>query len=333
MPILALAQPIQTGNTPLDERAKPTNYQTMPSIKTYNHVNRQDDRMSFHISRMEELYQKSKGRKNAPHRHEFYTVLLVKTARGQHVIDFTSYPLNDQQVYFISPYQVHQLIEDTPSFGYSIAFSPSFLTHNNISLQFIDNLNLFHGAGDTPPLMPNREEIGQLERYAEELISVHRSTISFKYEALGALVRLLLIQCNNLRHSPATNDFYTENTGHALLQNYKRLLNEHYSNWHNVSDYANELHVTADYLNRVVKGLTGKTAKEHIQSRIIVASKRLIYFSSLSNKELAYQLGFSEPANFSAFFKKCTGLSPSEFKKQEERQRNTREVSTHVGNP
>ncbi|MBL4708824.1 MAG: helix-turn-helix domain-containing protein, partial [Flavobacteriales bacterium] len=58
-------------------------------------------------------------------------------------------------------------------------------------------------------------------------------------------------------------------------------------------------------------------AKEYIQSRIITEAKRLLYFSKLSNKQIGYELGFGEPANFSAFFKKCTGFSPSNFLQKE----------------
>ncbi|VAX18427.1 Transcriptional regulator, AraC family [hydrothermal vent metagenome] len=87
--------------------------------------------------------------------------------------------------------------------------------------------------------------------------------------------------------------------------------------WHATSDYAKELFVTPDHLNRIVKLLTGKTTKEFIQSRISVEAKRMFYLSNLSIKEIGYKLGFSEPANFSAFFKKCTGKSPSTFKKKQ----------------
>jgi AraC-like DNA-binding protein len=66
----------------------------------------------------------------------------------------------------------------------------------------------------------------------------------------------------------------------------------------------------------VVKSLSGKTAKDFIQSRIIIEAKRMLYFTELSLKEIGYQLGFSEPANFSAFFKKSTGKSPSLFRNQ-----------------
>ena len=94
----------------------------------------------------------------------------------------------------------------------------------------------------------------------------------------------------------------------------KALVEANYQNWHASSQYAEALHITPDHLNRTVKSLIGKTAKEYIQSRITVAAKRMLYFSDQSNKEIGYALGFSEPGNFSAFFKKCTGQSPSDFK-------------------
>lgn len=99
-----------------------------------------------------------------------------------------------------------------------------------------------------------------------------------------------------------------------LLKRFKALINDHYVNWHGTSEYANELSITPDHLNKVVKLQTGKTAKEHIQGRIALEAKRLLHFSGQSNKEISYALGFSEPANFSAFFKNCTGHSPSKYR-------------------
>ena len=81
-----------------------------------------------------------------------------------------------------------------------------------------------------------------------------------------------------------------------------------------VSDYADMLAVTPDYLNKTVKSSTGKSAKEHIQSKIATEAKRSLIFSNLSGKELAYDLGFDESAHFNNFFKKTTGLTPTEFR-------------------
>ncbi|WP_205127756.1 helix-turn-helix domain-containing protein [Okeania hirsuta] len=91
----------------------------------------------------------------------------------------------------------------------------------------------------------------------------------------------------------------------------KNLVEEKYKEWHaSSSQYAEALHISPDYLNRSIKSLIGKTAKEYIQSRITTAAKRMLYFSELSNKEIGFELGFSEPANFSAFFQKVYRYFP-----------------------
>lgn len=76
-----------------------------------------------------------------------------------------------------------------------------------------------------------------------------------------------------------------------------------------VSDYAAKLAVTPDYLNKTLKNLTGVSAKEHIQNKLIIEAKRGLIFTSFSVKELAYSLSFEESAHFNNFFRKMTGLS------------------------
>jgi len=285
----------------------------MEAVKTYQNVNREDESMSFGISRMEDIHDKHGGKPDEPHRHNYYTILLVKKASGEHRIDFNSYPLQHQQLFFISPGQVHQMLETSRSEGYSMVFSTQFLVQNNIPLAFIDDLNLFNDFGDTPPLSLSDDELENLCRHAEDILEINQSNRSFKYEAMGALIKLMLIRCHNLC-SIKLVDSTIQETGNTVLRNFKSLVDIHHKTWHGTTEYANELNISPDHLNRVVKSLTGKTAKEHIQSRIITAAKRLIYFTDLSSKEIGYELGFSEPGNFSAFFKKCTGTSPSRFK-------------------
>ena len=285
----------------------------MEAVKTYQNVNREDDTRSFGISRMEDIHDRHGVKPDEPHRHNYYTILVVKKASGEHRIDFNSYPLQNQQLFFISPGQVHQMIEASRYVGYSMVFSTQFLALNNIPISFINDLNLFNDFGDTPPLSLSDEELETLSRYAEEILEINESNRSFKYEAIGSLIKLLLIRCHNLC-SLKSVDSNIQETGNTVLRNFKSLVDLHHTQWHGTTEYANELNVSPDHLNRVVKSLTGKTAKEHIQSRIITAAKRLIYFTDLSSKEIGYELGFSEPGNFSAFFKKCTGGSPSIFK-------------------
>ena len=134
--------------------------------------------------------------------------------------------------------------------------------------------------------------------------------------SIGAFLKLLLIECNNISSiNPIEMDVDT--TGDNLIRAFKKAVEKDYKKEHSTSYYADLLYITPDHLNRTFKAKTGTTAKDYIQSRIITEAKRLLFFSDLANKEIAYELGFNEPANFSAFFKKHTQLSPSNFKKAE----------------
>ncbi|HPE77644.1 MAG TPA: helix-turn-helix domain-containing protein, partial [Draconibacterium sp.] len=133
--------------------------------------------------------------------------------------------------------------------------------------------------------------------------------------AISSYIKLFLIHCNNVCTLKNDNP-QNQEAINSILKNFKMLVNGKYMVWHQTTDYASELNVTPDYLNRVIKSLTGKTAKEFIQARIIIEARRLLYFSEMSAKEIGYKLGFSEPANFSAFFKKNTGFSPMQISKR-----------------
>lgn len=284
-------------------------------IKSYPHIHPEEAGLSFDIKRMEDIYDRMGGKADEPHRHDFYTIILVKQAKGKHMIDFQVFELAGNQIYFISPGQVHQLIEDQKSYGCAMTLSGQFLVENGIDASFIADLHLFQDYGYSPPLEAEEEFLQTLSSLTDEMFSFTHSDKKFKYEAIGALLKLFLIQCNNACSLSQEENTQQVHASLTLLRNFKTLLNAHFSQWHKVNEYADALHITADYLNASVKSLTGKSAKEHIQSRITVAAKRMLRFSDMTAKEIAYELGFSEPANFSQFFKKCTGASPSAFRR------------------
>ena len=141
----------------------------MEAIKTYHKVNREDHNKRFGLSKMEAIYDKRKGEVDEPHRHDFFTVILVERAKGIHNIDFKEYPLLGSEVFFISPGQVHQIIEHEKSFGYSIVFSNDFLIENNIPRDFIDDLNLFQDYGVSPSIKLDQTQFNALANYCNAI--------------------------------------------------------------------------------------------------------------------------------------------------------------------
>ncbi len=282
-------------------------------IKTYEFVDRSDTLMTFDIKKTEDVHEAKNPKLDTPHRHNFYTILLIKKAEGTHRIDFNEYALENNQVFFISPGQVHQIQEKQKSYGWVITFSRQFLVENNIDYCFIEDINLFTAYGETPPLYLNIQQHEVLDRYSQQMYKTQKSNIKFKAQKQGALVKLFLIACNNICSLDERNTQQLQ-AGATILKDFKNLVEDRFSEWHLVQQYAKALHVTPDHLNRTIKSLIGKTAKEYVQSRIIIAAKRMLFFSEQTTKEIAYTLGFSEPSNFSNFFKKSTGISPSVFK-------------------
>lgn len=87
----------------------------------------------------------------------------------------------------------------------------------------------------------------------------------------------------------------------------------HLTEQHGVHTIADQLAMTPSRLYGVVKEFSGLSPKEWITNRLIQEAQRKLRYSSSSVKELAYELGFNDPAYFSRLFKKKTGKNISDF--------------------
>ena len=85
---------------------------------------------------------------------------------------------------------------------------------------------------------------------------------------------------------------------------------------HKVNDYADLLAVTPNHLNDTTKKVTGKTALELIQDRLLLEAKRLLLHTEQTAKEISYQLGYNDPSYFTRFFKAQTERTPDDFRRQ-----------------
>lgn len=108
-----------------------------------------------------------------------------------------------------------------------------------------------------------------------------------------------------------------ENPGRA--QNYVfrfiQMLHVHYAHQRNIDFYAKQLCITPKYLSMITKELTGNTASEWLNRIVILEAKNMLRFSDKNIQEVAYALNFPSQSAFGKYFKRMTGLSPSEYLK------------------
>lgn len=98
------------------------------------------------------------------------------------------------------------------------------------------------------------------------------------------------------------------------LAKFNMLIDEFYKEEKSVVFYAEKLHISANYLNILCKKHLKVSATQLIQQRIIIEAKRLLKSGDLSIKEISFDLGFTDHAYFSNFFKAQTNITPSEFR-------------------
>ncbi len=95
---------------------------------------------------------------------------------------------------------------------------------------------------------------------------------------------------------------------------FRQLVEDHFRDHWPVSDYADALALSQARLNRLCKSFTGKGANDFIQDRLALEAQRHLIYTSATVAMIAYELGFQDPAYFSRFFKRRTGMAPGGFR-------------------
>ena len=160
----------------------------MERVKIYQEVYSEEGDVSFGIFKMEDIYLEENGEPDEPHRHNYYTVLIVKQAKGVHKIDFNTYEFANKQVFFVAPGQVHQVITTEKPIGFAMTFTNQFLVENSIPLSFIESLNLFQNYDQSPPITPSKHQFETIEHYAHQIFELNISDSNMRCISISAFL-------------------------------------------------------------------------------------------------------------------------------------------------
>ena len=127
----------------------------------------------------------------------------------------------------------------------------------------------------------------------------------------NALIGLIISEF--LKNSVPTDP---QTRSEVIISNFKFLLDEKFTAEKNPKYYAERLNISTAYLNECAKKATGNTVSHHIQERIMLEAKRLLFHSSKSVKEIAHDLGYEDYSYFSRLFSKLTGMTALTFRKK-----------------
>lgn len=248
-------------------------------------------------------------------RKDFYKICLTT---GKSIINYSdrSFEHEGTILFFGNPHIPYSWETlSTTYIGYTCLFSEEFLKLSDRS-ESILNSPLFKFEG-TPILKISEEQRIYLNGLFQKMITEQESDYEYKDDLIRNYIQLIVHEA--LKLEPSKNFAHHKNAASRLSSVFFELLERQFPVespdkpliLRSPQDFAGNLSVHVNYLNKAVKEITGKPTSAHISERIAHEAKALLQHTDWNIAEIAYALGFEYPSYFNNFFKKVTGETPS----------------------
>lgn len=250
-----------------------------------------------------------------PHLHDFYSIFWIESGEAIHATDFVEYSLKDDTILFVPPGLKHRMYLDKTVGGLYMLFNEDFIRYNRMNHVPLKEYRLFNNPDFKSLIKVFPEKREKLVNITSLIFEEVQNSDEYSPDIVLNLLHLFLLESRRIfdqqNQTPKENP---EATPDATIIKFKQLIEENFTKEKNVSPYAEILNMNPSCLNELTKRTTGITAGELIRNRIIDETKKLLYSGGLSGKEIAFLLGFDDPAYFSRFFRKYTGQTLKEFR-------------------
>ena len=269
----------------------------------------------FTIRKIRDLNDEEIEHNLMPHLHDFYSIFWIESGEAIHATEFVEYSLKADTILFVPPGLKHRMYIDHSVGGIYMLFNEDFIRYNRKNHVPLKEYRLFNNPDFKSLITVVPEKRPKLINIAELIYSELQTPDDYSQDIVLNLLHLFLLESRRIFDQQYQAPREEPNsTPDATIIRFKQLIEENYTTQKNVSPYAEMLNMNPSCLNELTKRTTGITAGELIRNRVIDETKKLLYSSSISGKEIAFQLGFDDPAYFSRFFRKYTGTTLKEFR-------------------
>lgn len=251
-------------------------------------------------------------------RRTYYKVSLIK---GDNMVEYADkvIRIKDRAILFATPKVPYRYVpQDTNQAGHFCIFTKEFMSKSKTGMS-VDELPVFRPSGQFVYQL-SAAQYRQIEGVFNKMHGEIKSDYIYKYDLLRNYLTELIHYGQKL--TPIESDDHMINASARISTLFIELLERQFPiesaaqsiRLRTPADFAGNLGVHVNHLNKVLKDIAGRTTSEIINSRVVQEAKVLLKQTLWNVSEIAFSLGFDEVAHFSNFFKKNTGLSPLHYR-------------------
>ena len=258
------------------------------------------------------------GNQQMHHLHEFYSIFWIESGEAIHATEFVEYSLKENTILFVPPGLKHRMYIDQSVNGTYMLFNEDFIRYNQKNHIPLKEYRLFNNPEFKSLINVIPEKREKLSSITGLIFDEVQNSDDYSQDIVLNLLHLFLLESRRIfdQQYQTPKQIESDSTPDTTIIRFKQLIEENFVTQKNVTSYAGMLNINPSCLNELSKRTTGITAGELIRNRVIDETKKLLYSGNKSGKEIAFALGFEDPAYFSRFFRKYTGLTLKEFREQ-----------------
>jgi AraC family transcriptional regulator, transcriptional activator of pobA len=253
-----------------------------------------------------------------PHAHrDLHQLLVIFTGSGEMEAEARRHPFRAPALLIVPAGVVHGFSFAQDTEGYVVTLADTLLR------ELARDERSFRSLFTDASCASLDEDPVQFQEFAQEfkdtLPKLRRELIwSAPASAAAATARLttLLVTAVRALHQPAEVISAAGNARAALVARLREKIETHLRSGLSVAQYAKALNVTPARLRAACIEVTGKTPMRVLEERLVLEAKRNLTYTNMTIAQIAYYLGFTDPAYFSRFFSKLCNESPASFRKR-----------------
>lgn len=245
------------------------------------------------------------------HRDDHYIFAIMEKGACQITVDFSLFEARESALFYVLPGQIHHGAVTNNITGWFVALDAAYIPEayrkvfeSDILRQYPLPLTASQLAGIKDCLLLLYNHYQQ----ASETI-FYRPILHSLAATLTGIIATCYLEKEATGNQPNSRPLF-------ITRQFKAMLRQQYLTQKSPAAYAEALHLSLSYLNECVKGITGFSVTYWIQHEIMLEARRLLFYTEMNVKEIAFALGYDDHTYFSRLFTKAVGMPAGQFRRQ-----------------